>query len=145
MKLHIMRHGDALSGSQNPSRPLSVIGIKDVELMAKNLNLKDCDVWHSPVLRAQQTAKIVAPNATHLEKEYLTPDAHPEEALNDLMIQEKDLLIVSHIPFVENLLFSLRIKDLHDISFDTATVVSVERSNTHWNFLGTKSPKDFSN
>ncbi|HBT41126.1 MAG TPA: phosphohistidine phosphatase SixA, partial [Rhodospirillaceae bacterium] len=59
MRLYLVRHGLALTKDENPDRPLSAQGQKDVKRMASFLGragVRMPRVIHSEILRAQQTA-----------------------------------------------------------------------------------------
>jgi phosphohistidine phosphatase SixA len=58
-----MRHGDAVSALENPQRPLSKEGRRRVEQTARTAlqrNIEVSLVYHSGILRAMETAEILA-------------------------------------------------------------------------------------
>lgn len=63
MKLYLVQHGEAVSKQEDPERPLSEQGTRDVQAMAgflKHAGIKVVRVWHSGKRRAEQTAIILA-------------------------------------------------------------------------------------
>ena len=61
--LYLVRHGEATSEEQNPARPLTEPGAKEVEQIAAwftSTKLPVDEIRHSGKLRAQQTAEIFA-------------------------------------------------------------------------------------
>ena len=63
MRLYLVQHGEAMSKDENPERPLTAKGRKNVTKTAKFLKKKGIRVrkiFHSTKLRAKQTAQIIA-------------------------------------------------------------------------------------
>ncbi|HSK31729.1 MAG TPA: histidine phosphatase family protein, partial [Candidatus Limnocylindria bacterium] len=63
MFFYLARHGDALSSVENPSRPLSRVGRTGVERLAQEARkraVKIAVIYHSGILRAAETAAILA-------------------------------------------------------------------------------------
>jgi phosphohistidine phosphatase len=63
MKLYLAQHGEALPREEDPERPLSQQGRRDVQAIAKMLDaagIRVARVWHSGKRRAGQTAAIIA-------------------------------------------------------------------------------------
>lgn len=106
MKLFIMRHGEAGWYAQDQQRELTDIGKHQVAQVAAQLAESDIRpglIWCSPLVRAQQTAAIVAErlNCPIEEKLFLTPDDDPARCLEALLINTASpLLLVSHMPLV---------------------------------------------
>ena len=63
MKLYLAQHGEAVSKAEDPERPLSEQGRRDVRVVAgllKAAGLRVERVWHSGKARAEQTARVLA-------------------------------------------------------------------------------------
>ncbi|HWA85185.1 MAG TPA: phosphohistidine phosphatase SixA [Opitutus sp.] len=64
MHLHIVRHAHALDAEEDAARPLSKRGWKQVHALGKFLRaaaaLPVREIWHSPLLRARETAQGLA-------------------------------------------------------------------------------------
>jgi phosphohistidine phosphatase len=110
MKLFIARHGEAsFDADTDFSRPLTQRGIDQTRVLAdQNLSTLNevRSIWASPLLRAQQTAKIyqeILELDIHTQP-FITPDSSPKQVLRQLSKANLDsLLIVSHQPLVGDL------------------------------------------
>lgn len=112
MRLYIMRHGEAAQAGSDAARPLSARGRAEAVKVANFLLNSGSPVegiWHSPLARAVETAALVertlgqpVPLETRTD---LVPNASAEAFFDQYRIEERDnLLLVSHLPFVDNLL-----------------------------------------
>jgi len=140
MNLYLVRHGAAVPAEVDPSSPLSERGRRETEMMSKHLKLGAIDVWHSSKLRAKQTAQILMPNSKLIEKDALTPNSSTEVILKEIARLKEDTMIISHLPFLSNLLTDL---NLAPIPFSNTMVVALEKENDAWHFRFVKTPKDF--
>lgn len=122
MNLFILRHGiasdpgtDGLPGNlPDAARPLSAEGRKKLERSTKAmraLELKLDAVVSSPLLRARQTAELVAAALKLRRKivftDHLAPDGNPQsliEQVNGLGPRAKNILLVGHEPYLSRLL-----------------------------------------
>ena len=62
MKLYLIRHGKALDGNEDSSRPLSGEGIEETRKMSQFLGFSCghvCRIFHSGKRRARETAEII--------------------------------------------------------------------------------------
>jgi len=62
MKLFLIRHGNATNKAFSIGKPLSDMGIAEVQVLAKNIKKTDFlveQIFHSGKLRAEQTAEII--------------------------------------------------------------------------------------
>jgi len=62
MRLYLVQHGEAKREEEDPSRPLTENGRREVEIVAKFLSeagIKIDKILHSGKLRAAQTAEIL--------------------------------------------------------------------------------------
>lgn len=110
--LLIMRHGEAVAGSPDHLRRLTVHGEQQASLMAgwlaSRVNKGELDMLRiiaSPYVRAQQTAQIIG-QALGCEVETcrgITPDDSPHDVCEWLMTQSEPMLLVSHMPLVGKL------------------------------------------
>ena len=134
MKLYLVRHGDAVSESIDPQRPLSEEGVDEVQRVAWHLKMKNIQlnsVFHSPKRRAQQTAEIMrdtlSPSCALVVKKNLLPEDPVDAIEQELNACPLDLMIVGHMPFLGHLV-SVLLKGAHrDIVFKTGTVTLLER------------------
>ena len=85
MRLYLVRHGDALSDSEDPKRPLSETGIEEAKKTGeflKKAGEKPLKIIHSTKLRAKQTGEIIAEVFRETgpkteEVDFLSPSSNP--------------------------------------------------------------------
>ena len=141
MNLYLVRHGDALAAAENPMRPLSPAGRRHVEQTARlavERNVQPSAVYHSGVLRAAETAEILARHFPSIEKvaqlSGLLPDDDPAIIKTELDLAGASLMLVGHLPFMSRLTGLL----LHGDSerpaaeFLPASMVCCVKSATEW-------------
>ena len=111
MILHLVHHGEAVSGAADARRPLSPHGRTAVAALAAEAarrGTKPSVVWHSGKLRAKQTAEelwracnaLAAFSATR----DLQPDDPPAWMRDRLRGETRDILIAGHFPHLPRLL-----------------------------------------
>lgn len=110
MQIYLIQHGDAKPESEDPQRPLSETGILETEGIAeklKQLNTRPTKIFHSPKLRARQTAGLFASalSADAEEIEGLKPMDDPSTIQEMLKIlgETGTYLFVGHLPHMEKL------------------------------------------
>jgi len=109
MKLYLIQHGIALPEEKDPAKPLSPEGKEETQRIAEFLKTKSIKtdvVWHSPKLRAIQTAQIVANfiSCSEIkERNDLNPLDSVESCPEEIESLNKDLMIVGHMPFLQKL------------------------------------------
>jgi phosphohistidine phosphatase len=136
MKLYLVQHGDALSKTINPKRPLSDQGHQDVQKMAQFLKQSDVkveQVIHSGKLRARQTADYLSKNMaigkTLQINDKINPNDSPQCIAQNIMTWECDSLIVGHLPFMAKLVSYLVLGSDESavVAFQPGTVVCIQR------------------
>ncbi|HEY5992064.1 MAG TPA: histidine phosphatase family protein, partial [Candidatus Udaeobacter sp.] len=63
MIAYLVRHGDAVPAAENSERPLSPAGLEAVEQIARvarERQVRVSAIYHSGILRAKETAEILA-------------------------------------------------------------------------------------
>lgn len=120
MKLFVLRHGDAETyAASDELRELTPLGRKNVaQTFATHKKDLQCinKLLVSPYVRAQQTAEIIrglftsddniqAVKFTSHTVDFITPDVHPQKAVDALYAIHKlnpteNILLVSHQPLV---------------------------------------------
>jgi phosphohistidine phosphatase len=134
--LYLVRHGDAVDEEQDPKRPLSETGRAEVEKIARylaGLKIPVDRIFHSPKLRAVQTAEILSsflrPKAGLLESEALLPNDLPKTWKKKLKEMEGSLMVVGHLPYLTRLASLLLSDDPDKIQLALATggVMSLRR------------------
>ncbi|PFG08727.1 MULTISPECIES: phosphohistidine phosphatase SixA [unclassified Marinobacter] len=132
MKLLIMRHGEAGWHTQDEQRELTDVGRQQVARVAGQLAESDSRpklIWCSPLVRARQTAAIVAErlNCSVEEKRFITPDDDPARCLEALLASTASpLLLVSHMPLVGVLTSLLTDGHRRGAAFMTAQAVLLD-------------------
>lgn len=133
MKIFILRHGQAEAYQANDaSRRLTEKGQIDTELMVKQqmIQLQNIEsIWASPLVRAQQTAKIAATilNKTVETREHLEPEANLQQLLAQLQSAGlQSVLLVSHLPLVGILANRMCGFETNRIHFSTSSLVGIE-------------------
>jgi phosphohistidine phosphatase len=113
MELYLMQHGEARSKEEDPDRPLTDAGqgaVQRVARTAAGLGLDLDAIYHSGILRARQTAEILAnqlgvqPRVQ--ERAGLRPMDPVVPIVDWLMGQaaeDKPLALVGHLPFLDHL------------------------------------------
>jgi len=120
MQIFLIQHGDAKPEIEDPERPLSKLGIKETKAIAKKLKelqVKPTKIFHSPKLRAKQTAEILAStlNSKAEETQGLKPKDNPQTIKNKIS-ELKDhgtYFFVGHLPNIE-LLAALLVTDVSE-------------------------------
>ena len=123
--LYLIRHADALDGDVDAERPLSPRGFRQIKHMARFLNesksLDLREVWHSPLVRARQTAAGLAEElgrvAALREMRGLLSDDPPGMIATRLRDAELPLALVGHNPHLEVLATLLVSGAVHPCAF----------------------------
>jgi phosphohistidine phosphatase len=147
MRIYLVRHGEAVSDGEDPRRPLSPEGRRQVESVtgkARQAGVSPRHIFHSPKLRARETAEILArglfpnalpnalPDATGADIRSIpgiSPDDDPASAAELAEVMAEDFMIVGHLPHLPRLVGLLTGQSL---SFSTATMVCLEREGAVW-------------
>jgi phosphohistidine phosphatase len=136
-----MRHGDAVAATENPERPLSQRGRQRVEqtaLRALAHGTQVARIFHSGILRAQETATIMSeylnPPAGVAILAGLAPEDDPMLATAELEVAEEPILLVGHLPLLSRLAAGLVHGDAERpaVEFLAATLVCCRRTPARW-------------
>ena len=137
--IYLLRHGDAVPESVDPARPLSKLGdaeITDTILMQVADGPKIAEIWHSGKLRAKQSAEIAARMLgvkAVIEKPGLNPDDYVTPIAAQLKAANKNIMIVSHMPFLGKLYSLLKTgfeeKDKYDFGSGEVMVIRAISTN----------------
>jgi phosphohistidine phosphatase len=109
--LFLLRHGHAVSEDEDPARPLSKRGREQVRALAEFVRdrggIQVERVWHSPLLRAVETAEVFCDRlelkATRREIDGLLPDDDIRGIARRLSGFGYPLLVVGHEPHLGRL------------------------------------------
>ena len=110
MQVYLDHHAHALGPDVDPLRPLSSIGLEQADRLAAAAGArgtKPAVIWHSGKLRARQTAeaflRTCSPFAAFRMVRGLRPDDPPEWIRDMLEGEERDVLLVGHMPQIAGL------------------------------------------
>ena len=110
MRLYLVQHAEALTSQQDPARPLSEQGRRQLRKIAsfiKDLNLRVDYLWHSNKLRAAQTAeslaKVINVEKAVSQRSGLGPNDDVKAIRDELVSSRGDIMIVGHLPFLSKL------------------------------------------
>jgi phosphohistidine phosphatase len=141
----LVRHANAVSTEEDPTRPLSVAGRQQGERMASwmaDLDPKLDEIRHSSKARAEQTAEIFAKRlgikGSRLRRmSGLGPNEDPEKVALEFEQNDARIMLVSHLPFVGRLASRLLTGDPDQVSlrFANAGVVALARSAGRWELV----------
>jgi phosphohistidine phosphatase len=141
MDFYLMRHGEAVSETIDPLRPLSALGRQEVERVARLAvarNVQVSAVLHSGILRARQTAEIIAaplcPPGGVRQISGLLPQDDPWIAKAELESAQESVLLVGHLPHM-NRLAALLVHgdaDRAAVEFAPATLVCCSSVGSQW-------------
>jgi phosphohistidine phosphatase len=112
MKLYLVQHGEAKSEKEDPERSLTDRGTAEIRAVAeaaRRAGLKPAQIFHSGKRRAQQTADILAAAlGCPLEATVgLKPNDDIQPWVEQITMQNKDLMLVGHLPFMQKLAMRL--------------------------------------
>ncbi len=130
--IYILRHGEAggaAPGLPDSSRTLTKNGFADIKLQARRLAARAPDIeriFCSPLVRARQTGALVHQelDADFEITDSLVPGGNAEQVLDMLAGIEEEVLLVSHMPLVGELVSRLTGTA---VPFHQGTCVKVER------------------
>jgi len=101
---YLVRHGEAVSEALDPRRPLTPAGREEVERVAQlaaQRKITVSAIFHSGILRAQQTAEIFAEAlgpAIKVQKiTGLLPQDDPAIAKAEMDVSEQPIMLVGHL------------------------------------------------
>jgi phosphohistidine phosphatase len=141
MDLYLARHGEAVIDLIDPNRPLTRAGRESVDRVARLAAGKSVQVsviYHSGILRAGQTAEILAshlaPGGGVRVMSGLRPDDDPALAAAELAVGANPVMLVGHLPHLKRLaaLLSRGDADADVIDFMPATMVCYSREGSLW-------------
>lgn len=152
MKLYLVRHGDYISGDDDPKKPLSSRGMREIEKIAeyskRHMNIQVREIWHSGKPRAEQTAEVflkyIKPAQGMKRVENLNPLDPPSYWTGLLNKEKENLMLVGHLPYLAKLVALLVTgnEENHIIRFQTGQMVCLIRENKKWKVHWIIAPED---
>jgi phosphohistidine phosphatase len=150
MNVYLVRHGEAVSEQQDPQRPLTSSGREAVERvawMAAAKNVQVSAIFHSGILRARQTAEILAEAlqcaSTVQPLSGLRPQDDPAIAKAEIEASESPIMLVGHLPHLHRLLALLLSGDPESevMEFPPATMICCSNDTSKWKICWTLTPQ----
>jgi phosphohistidine phosphatase len=110
MRVLLVHHADAVGPGVDTQRPLSALGRSQADEMAEaaaEIGFAPVAIWHSGKLRSRETAeaflRACAPFALFKMFRGLLPDDPPEWLRDELGAEDRDVLLVGHMPHIARL------------------------------------------
>ena len=144
MEFYLVRHGEAVSQAIDGQRPLTPGGRRVVTRLGQAAAISGVQpgqIYHSGLLRAQQTAEILSESLGPVEgvRELagLRPDDDPVIAKAELESSTVSLMLVGHLPHISRLASFLVAGNAEQelVQFAPATVLGLFYENHHWKIL----------
>lgn len=142
MNLFLLRHAEAEDSSPDELRPLTDFGRESIVDLAafleERIRLDIGAIWHSPLLRANETAELFREsaglNAPLLETSGLYPWDEPARIIERIEAQDENLLLVGHNPHFEALTATLLGLDpgRTPVNVPKASLLRFKRYGSHW-------------
>lgn len=141
MNIYLVRHGEAVSERLDPQRPLTSSGREEVERLARMAATKNVQVtaiFHSGILRAKQTAEVLAEplrcTSGVQPLSGLRPQDDPAIAKAELEAAENPIMLVGHLPHLNRLVALLLSGDAESqvLQFPPATMVCCSNDTSKW-------------
>jgi phosphohistidine phosphatase len=148
-RLLLIRHAEAGAAIPDEARELTARGRKQSEALGRFLASqvkKPGAIWHSSLVRARQTAELIAGAAgwpsTMQERSGLRPGDDPR-VLKIQLPPEGDLVVVGHNPFLESLAAWLVVRELHApvFHFRKSACLCLERVDDSWSVAWMLAPE----
>jgi len=141
VRCYLVRHGDAQSAQVDPQRPLSARGraeVAELAQLALSRDVQVAEIRHSGILRAQETAAILAgylnpPDGVH-PSAGLLPEDDPAIAKVELDAAGQPIMLVGHLPYVGRLAALLVMGNAAQSigEFSPATMVCCTKIGARW-------------
>lgn len=111
MHVYLIRHAHAEDGARDASRPLSAKGRRQIRaigrFLAEHKALEVEEIWHSPLVRAQDTATLLAKrlrlSARLVQTSCLKPQDDPHAVARRVRQLAHPVAIVGHDPHLSAL------------------------------------------
>lgn len=142
MLLYLIRHAEAADTLPDHARPLTAHGRHQVASLASFLaraeSFRPAEVWHSPLVRARETAQLLLRELTLAapvrEMPALRPDDDPRSLLPALERVAHPLALVGHEPHLSALASLLVAGSVTPVVFamKKGATLALERGGSRW-------------
>jgi phosphohistidine phosphatase len=135
MKLYLVRHAHAVSDAEDPARPLSPRGREVALSMGRwlrgNAAVDIAEVWHSPLVRARETAELLVEGARLKARLREAPGLLPEDDVSAMALalgrHGDSVMLVGHEPYMGALAARLLGIETGGVEFKKGAVLCLER------------------
>jgi phosphohistidine phosphatase len=151
MTIYLIRHAHALEGEDDAARPLSKRGRTQVRQMGRFLrrtgSLASGEFWHSPLVRARDTAGLLAKKLKRriklVEVKGLLHSDNPAVMAKRLGRVRRPVAVVGHEPHLGALLSLLVTGSARPARFelDKSAVAALERTKNRWTLRWLATPR----
>lgn len=137
MSIYLVRHGEAAPDRDDAARPLSPRGRAEVDRVARlaaELGFRPAEIRHSGLLRAAQTAEVLAARLAPARGVHPAPGLCPEDDPEPVAVEceraRESLMLVGHMPHLGRLAGRLLTGDpgRQLIRFGTGTIAAIART-----------------
>jgi phosphohistidine phosphatase len=142
MRIYLVRHAHAIEGEDDDVRPLSAKGRRQIRkagaFFRANQQLEAKEFWHSPLVRARDTAELLvkrlAARVRLVETAGLRPDDDPALIAKRLGASRRPVAVVGHEPHLSALASLLVAGQARPSRFvlRKCAVVCLERAGRRW-------------
>jgi len=150
-RVYLIRHAHAVDGEEDSARPLSRRGVDQTRDLARFLKpaglFEPEEIWHSPLVRSLQTAKLLRQHLQLAVPLTLIPDLEPEDdpqrTARRLKATGRTVAVVGHEPHLSALASLLVTGNPAPPVFvmKKAAVLALEGAGSHWMVRWHWSPK----
>jgi phosphohistidine phosphatase len=137
--LYLLHHADAVDALIDPQRPLSDDGRRHAERLAgqaRDREVRLSVIWHSGKLRARQTAepfwRLCNPLAEFAAQRGLQPGDPPEWIRGIVEGDDRDIMLVGHMPHLARLHELLAGPGTEAVAFPLHGLVALEYRDGGW-------------
>jgi phosphohistidine phosphatase len=151
MQIYLVRHAHAIDGEDDDARPLSAKGRKQIRRVAAFLRWNEMlgtrEFWHSPAVRAQDTAERFAARlkirAKLVEVTGIRNEDNPAMVARRLKTLRRPVALFGHEPHLSALASVLIAGRAEPALFvlPKCAVVCLERAQGHWAVAWQVTPK----
>ncbi len=137
MLIYLVQHGKAKTKEEDPNRPLTDQGKKEIEKITsllKKLNINVESIMHSEKLRAKETAIILVKGVNSNKEIQEIPGLLPNDNIIPITTfinqDNNNLMFVGHLPFMDKLASFLTTENENNniITFQQGSVVCIEKN-----------------
>jgi phosphohistidine phosphatase len=149
MDVYLVQHAEAKSKEEDPDRPLTAKGRRDIQqvaTLAARLGVRVDEIRHSGKTRAEETAGILAealsPARGVTQGSGLAPLDDVNPMAERLDASDRPVILVGHLPFMERLAGQLLAGDPERtvVKFHKAGLVHLAREEGGWQLIWAITP-----